>query len=431
MKTNGSPRAAPTSAVVRSSTPLLIDDMYAGTESPMLYIHHHQQQLLTGAHSADSDVVHEVDGVDAVTEFISEWSDDEDLLAREERGVDAWDSSVAAGVDAALGEGRNNGRRDCGTSFNAAEPATEIERVHQEARALMERPRALQKPRSRVPQTACAAEICSSKKRWHDEAKKQKRLLLHARSEGLKLRTEIRIEKEQARSLFRILMKRVDKTAMLFFSCNVGGQRLRKELYYAIPPPVPFVDTGALYARLLSETNAMAEHVDAMKQLLRTRVSLPTKNGSFRDWRVNFDATSGVRLEFIDSEELPFPQYYVNNAMQDMYRSYELDKIIRQSFNTSDDTIMTMTLSTYADGNTIEANDRFMGAHFWNHGEDAGMAIHLGLRQWHDDAGNDRDLVVRGVVARRFEFDCEVNASRVPLLSGIAGREFFHDESAS
>lgn len=117
------------------------------------------------------------------------------------------------------------------------------------------------------------------------------------------------------------------------------AQTVRKCLH-SIPPSPKWnlsshlSDGRAVFARLLTETEAMVAKVDAVVQLLRAKVPLPTDNGSFREWEVkDGPVAAGAELacvELVDSEELPFPRAHVNRAIEAMYRVYDMDQVMRQ-----------------------------------------------------------------------------------------------------
>uniref|UniRef100_K3WSK8 Uncharacterized protein n=1 Tax=Globisporangium ultimum (strain ATCC 200006 / CBS 805.95 / DAOM BR144) TaxID=431595 RepID=K3WSK8_GLOUD len=278
--------------------------------------------------------------LDAMTEFITEWGDDVDIemvvrhesggnnacafspVGAEDAGDVSWKPESSSPSAAGRRKSSGSGGRDNSASPRSVEETAEIERLEHEARVLGETLTMLRKMRSGMKMSPTAAGAIMNVSRWHTKARKQRHLLLHAEGESRKLKAEIRVQKDRARSLYRILMKRVAKVACL-----------EKELYCVVPHvpnATPFVDTNDFFPKLLVETNAMVAQIDAMKKLLREKVSLPTKNGSFRKWSAKHEASSGVMLELIDSEELPFSQSHVNRAIESMYRAYEVDQVTRE-----------------------------------------------------------------------------------------------------
>ncbi|KAF1333201.1 hypothetical protein FI667_g3025, partial [Globisporangium splendens] len=378
--------ATPHAAFVQTFTSLLVDGMGAAddgsgtalyaqyaydkpaeTQNESLYcVAQFRDSTDTGSSCSDAD-----NDLDAMTEFITEWGDDLDIemvvqqesggnnacafspVGAEDAGDVSWKTESSSPSTAGRRKSTGSAGRDNSMSPRSVEETTEIERLEHEARVLGETLMMMRKMRSGMKMSPTAVGAIMNVSRWHTEARKQRRLLLHAEGESRKLKAEIRVQKDRARSLYRILMKRVAKVALY---CVVPH----------VPNATPFVDTNDCFPRLLAETNAMVAQVDAMKKLLREKVALPTKNGSFREWSVKHETSSGVRLELIDSEELPFSQSHVNRAIEAMYRAYEVDQVAReiseadgvmmslQSFNASDGTIITTTLSQFAQGNTIE-----------------------------------------------------------------------------
>ncbi|KAF1333365.1 hypothetical protein FI667_g3014, partial [Globisporangium splendens] len=354
-------------------------------------------------------------------ELLPEWSDgvDDDALWVDDLVTDELveDSIVATSLDNASlsGSGPNGesrqGQRRRSTVSTRAQRAMEIRRLQRECKdlyemllALREEVKAAGSPRHHaslsLPRLVGAGrrnQLTSST--WVTEAGKQRELLVLAERANRELKRNMRLQKREARSLHRILTKRI-----------ADAQFLWNQLYSSVDAmPTPsrvsspiFSDTCMVFASLLQETEAMRPKVDIMLQYLRSKVALPVATGSFQEWKMTrcSDAEDTVLVEMIDVEELPFPIPNVCNAVENMYRTYEMDNFAKQvlrtldsvevciyrsiltirsvaslfsstlvnmnqNFNTSDDTIMATSFFTYDhDEGTMHARLRQVAQRF-------------------------------------------------------------------
>uniref|UniRef100_K3WSK0 Uncharacterized protein n=1 Tax=Globisporangium ultimum (strain ATCC 200006 / CBS 805.95 / DAOM BR144) TaxID=431595 RepID=K3WSK0_GLOUD len=99
----------------------------------------------------------------------------------------------------------------------------------------------------------------------------------------------------------------------------------------------------------------MRPKVDMMLQYFRTKVTCPVASGSFRESKMTrcSNEEDTVLVEMVDVEELPFSIPNVCNAVENMYRTYEMEHFAKQNFNTSDETIMATSFFTYDYGEGI------------------------------------------------------------------------------
>ncbi|KAF1333199.1 hypothetical protein FI667_g3023, partial [Globisporangium splendens] len=356
------PPAAATAPSAQTPTLLLIDSIDDMDAMAAMYHYSYGNPMETRLSCSDDYYASDdANDLDATTKFIADLLGDEggasDVFeaAVEPVAPDADDARRKLELPSSSAKARRKRVEHVNSNHRAqdsreAGPMVEIERLKDEAsflRKTLTIMRQAQKEKALPPSMTGTITNIS---RCHTEVRKQRRLLLHAEHDNRKLKSEMRIQKERARSLFRILMKRLAKFTSLEKQLHCG---VHCAVSYA-PNSAPFADTNGNFPWLLAETNAMVEQVDAMNKLLREKVTLPTRNGSFREWRVNHESSSGARLELIDSEELPFPRSHVNRAIEAMYRAYEVTQTTPENFNASDGTMMTTTLWQFTKDDTIE-----------------------------------------------------------------------------
>ncbi|KAF1333366.1 hypothetical protein FI667_g3015, partial [Globisporangium splendens] len=162
---------------------------------------------------------------------------------------------------------------------------------------------------------------------WHAKAEKQRRKLMLVECENRDLKMDLKVQKDKAKSLKRILMKRAAKAACPKWSLSICVD-----------------DDYAIFASMLAETESMVAKTDAVMQILRRKVPYPARTGSFRELREQHGDADVVRAVLVDSEEVPFSRAHVKRAMDAMLRTHEMDQFAQQRFNTSNNTIMSKAM---------------------------------------------------------------------------------------
>ncbi|KAF1333367.1 hypothetical protein FI667_g3016, partial [Globisporangium splendens] len=324
-------------------------------------------------------------------ELLPLWGDDDlgDALCLDDVvDGDVEDSAVATSPDSASRSGRqpeggHGQRQGCTKKLSTrAQRAMEIRRLKKECRdryetllALREEVKAAGGTLDHHTSPPLLSRLVSARKRsqsastpWVAEAEKQRKMLVLVESVNHELKREIRLQKREARSLHRVLTKRIADAQALWGCLFASVDAMPTPL--SLSPPV-FSDTRMVYARLLRETEAMRPKTGMMLQYLRSKVTFPMANGSFREWKTTYwspdsiDEEDVAFVEIIDVEELPFPIPNVCDAIENMYRTYEMDNFAKQNFNASDDTIMSTSFFTYGHGeNTMHAQLQQVVQHF-------------------------------------------------------------------
>ncbi|KAF1333370.1 hypothetical protein FI667_g3019, partial [Globisporangium splendens] len=305
-------------------------------------------------------------------ELLPEWSGDldEDVLGLDTIFASATKDHArdAASLPHKPGSQPKTGRKRCANTLSTrAKRAMEIRRLQQECKdlcgtllALRERVKAAGSARRQpLPLSMrTGAELRShlAGTPWETQAGRQRELLLLAECANRNLKFELEVQKREARSLHRVLSKRIADAKVCALS-SLATKCLVEELVHIYSSSTKAVDPIAAdllgYAYGVCKTvggdrsNALEDRHDATASSFQGLVPCTAEEDT-------------AFVEMIDVEELPFSVPHVHHAIVAMYRADEMDQFAKQvqllfpcNFNASDDTIMSTAFSTYDQGDEI------------------------------------------------------------------------------